>query len=88
MEPFHRLFILDDINLHYPHTLVERVPVCKALLITSRASAANFHSLEYRICGSASVYSPQYLACNLEIQSAQSTSYTTRVLDFVSAGWV
>lgn len=27
VEPFHRMFSLDNINLQYPHTLVERVPV-------------------------------------------------------------
>jgi len=27
MEPFHRMFTLNNINLHYPYALVERVPV-------------------------------------------------------------
>jgi diacylglycerol diphosphate phosphatase/phosphatidate phosphatase len=33
MEPFHRMFTLDNINLHYPHALVERVSVSKTVLI-------------------------------------------------------
>lgn len=27
VTPFHRLFYLNDLHLHYPHALVERVPV-------------------------------------------------------------
>ena len=27
MEPFHRMFSLDDLRISYPHALVERVPV-------------------------------------------------------------
>jgi hypothetical protein len=29
MEPFHRMFSLDDLRISYPHALVERVPVCR-----------------------------------------------------------
>lgn len=27
MAPFHRMFFLNNINIQYPHALVERVPV-------------------------------------------------------------
>ncbi len=29
LDPFHRMFSLDNITLQYPHAAVERVPVCK-----------------------------------------------------------
>ncbi len=34
VEPFHRLFTLDNINLSYPYALVERVTTCKTVLVS------------------------------------------------------
>jgi diacylglycerol diphosphate phosphatase / phosphatidate phosphatase len=33
VEPFHRMFTLNNIDLQYPHAEVERVPVCKTVPI-------------------------------------------------------
>lgn len=30
VEPFHRMFSLDNLAIQYPHAIVERVPVCKS----------------------------------------------------------
>jgi hypothetical protein len=27
-EPFHRMFVLDNLSIGYPHAEVERVPLC------------------------------------------------------------
>lgn len=31
VEPFHRMFYLDDMRIAFPHAEVERVPMCKPL---------------------------------------------------------
>jgi hypothetical protein len=58
IEPFHRMFALDNMHLHYPYALVERVPVCEASFINFGALTADGNSLEYSIRGSTSLYSP------------------------------
>jgi hypothetical protein len=82
------MFTLDNINLHYPHALVERVPVCKDILVRFESSVADWYSLEYTLRGSTSLYRPQYMAGNLEIQWAQGSSYVTWVHDCVSFGYL
>ena len=32
IEPFHRLFSLDNLAIQYPHAIVERVPLCMSAL--------------------------------------------------------
>lgn len=62
VNPFHRMFVIDDINLKYPHALVERVPVRMIRLKIQNASLADLHSLEHRICWSYSIHCASYLA--------------------------
>jgi diacylglycerol diphosphate phosphatase/phosphatidate phosphatase len=33
MEPFHRMFILSNTAIQYPHALVERVPICAIFIV-------------------------------------------------------
>jgi hypothetical protein len=80
------MFTLDNINLHYPHALVERVPVCKDVFVNFESSGANLYSLEYILRWSTSLHCPQRMACGLEIQRAQGASYITWIYDCVSSG--
>ncbi|KAK6602151.1 pap2 domain protein [Botrytis cinerea] len=61
-EPFHRMFFINNINIQYPHALVERVPVgwnliyagvipCITLAIWLGISRANLHKCHVTILG-------------------------------------
>lgn len=41
IEPFHRMFSLDNLSIQYPHADVERVSVCKFALSPLPQAIAN-----------------------------------------------
>ncbi|TGO69489.1 hypothetical protein BOTNAR_0010g00250 [Botryotinia narcissicola] len=61
-EPFHRMFFINNINIQYPHALVERVPVgwnliyagvipCITLAVWLGISRANLHKCHVSMLG-------------------------------------
>jgi diacylglycerol diphosphate phosphatase/phosphatidate phosphatase len=61
-EPFHRMFFINNINIMYPHALVERVPVSwniayavgvplLSLIVWLSVSRASLHKFHVSILG-------------------------------------
>lgn len=50
IEPFHRMFSLDNLSIQYPHAAVERVPVSKGFLPSRRRhQLISHHRLEHSL---------------------------------------
>lgn len=45
VEPFHRMFSLDNLSIQYPHATVERVPVCESAILNVNYILAELDSL-------------------------------------------